>query len=180
MYKLVLFFIFVSSINANAGVKYPISFLDDASPAGSDNNDTNQKVPSVIDYKLPDIYDVQSYAIVLDVYLDEEDPDKNNFTFRGSVEIQFEVKNQTKKIIFHNDNLKITNEPVLKKSKVSPIPVKLNSDPLRHFSILEPKNQDNFDVENYTLQIDFSGKLSNDSRGFYKSSYYDAAQKTTV
>lgn len=177
MYKIIIFLLSVFFLGANANV-YRASYLEPDEPDNSTNtaNSTTQIVPSATDFRLPDIYEVKTYTLSIDVYLDEEP--KKNFTFTGFLSINFDLKNDTNKIILHSENLQIKNakSTLVKDSKIF-IETELNFDTENNFLIITSKTQ-NFTVANYILTFqEYSGNLSDDFRGLYKSSYVNDKKK---
>lgn len=181
MYKINLVFVFVSFVIASGKVKIISNNLD---PTELDENHTfTQNVTSVLDYKLPEIYKVHEYVIFIDVYLEEYDDENKNFTFAGIVTINFELKNETNKIIFHKENLKLLDYNLKKFTGSFIDGLELREDPPMNFSIITRKNKENFTTGNYTLHIKYSGKLdenNNKRGGLFARSYSDPINNSTV
>lgn len=177
MCKLTLVLILASFIGANAEVNRPSYSLSTKSDNNSQNEIT-QNETSAIDYRLPDVYKVNDYIIFMDVYLDENDQQNKNFTFTGVVTMNFELKNDVKKIIFHNEGLIILDYNLNKTNEARIDDLELGSEPMKNFSIIKRKTREDLTAGNYSLNISYSGKISNDSRGFYMSTYTNAENRT--
>ncbi|KYN33599.1 Aminopeptidase N [Trachymyrmex septentrionalis] len=119
-----------------------------------------------IDYRLPTNIKPLSYDIMLN-------PDFNNFTFSGIAKIEAVVQNSTNTITLHVGNIKI--------EKMSLVTYAINS-----ISDVIPTSYDNITEKftitlprillvnmNMTISFSYSGILSDNMIGFYKSSYFD-------
>lgn len=107
--------------------------------------------------------------------------DLDKFTFEGSVEIQVNVKNDFEYVIVHVNSLDITGSQVLVRDLatdleidiIQRIPVKPNQFYVLHLA--EPLMKGS----NYLVRFGhFKGKLQDDLRGLYRSSYKDQKGKT--
>ncbi|KYN14240.1 Aminopeptidase N [Trachymyrmex cornetzi] len=119
-----------------------------------------------IDYRLPTNVKPLSYDIILI-------PDFNNFTFTGTTKIDAVVQNSTNTITLHVGNIKIDKMSFLtfEESSISSNFPTSYDDITEKFTITLPRLL----LVNTTMTINFaySGILSDNMIGFYKSSYFD-------
>lgn len=126
----------------------------------------NDKVEK-IDFRLPNTTMPLKYFLKLTAFLDEEA--EKNFTFEGVVTIKIRLQFATQTIMLHSDRLEILH--VQMKSNDSLVNnIKWQEESVTNFlKIFNIKTK--FEPDVYTLKIKYRGNLSEDGRGFYKSSY---------
>jgi aminopeptidase 2 len=121
-----------------------------------------QVTASDTSYRLPKTVKPISYEVKLK-------PNFENFTFEGDVKITVQVLEDTSTIILHSNKQDIRNIIVVKDT-VQQNTSEGNYDPEKHFLIIN--NQQNFTADTeYDIYINFTGILSDDMSGFYRSSY---------
>lgn len=176
MQKVILFFVFIL-LNGASAQHYKTVYIPPESIRRWNKADS-QNMTSV-DYRLPDIYEVYDYYIFIDVYLDEKGPSNENFTLTGAVMINFKLKNDTNKIIFHNDGLVILEYNLNKINEPTLNDLELDSEPLKNFFILTRKSKENFTIGNYSLFIKYDGKLGDLGKdGFSPCNYVNSKNET--
>lgn len=157
MYKLSKFFlVFLCFVLVNAS-----PFIKDKQIAPDVDENKNEKSEDKNIYRLSDQVIPMSYELRII-------PDLETFTFRGSVKITILVKDTTKKIELHSKKLTINEVQVSKGAR--PIEKDYKLDEENDLLTIETKLELSYNTE-YTLTIDFQGLLSEDMKGFYKSSY---------
>lgn len=117
------------------------------------------------------------YDIHLIPYMEETAPPKN-FTFDGHVQILLEVTEATNLIRLHANDMEVLKDSVKVHDaetgdEVEVVDV-IRTDPAddRHF--LDVSLAADLEVgSNYTLNINFIGKLNDDMEGFYRSNYFE-------
>lgn len=117
------------------------------------------------------------YDIHLIPYMEETLPPKN-FTFDGHVQILLEVTEATNLIRLHANDMEVLKDSVKVHDaetgdEVEVVDV-IRTDPAddRHF--LDVSLAADLEVgSNYTLNINFIGKLNDDMEGFYRSNYFE-------
>ncbi|XP_006618740.2 aminopeptidase N-like [Apis dorsata] len=118
-------------------------------------------------YRLPTDVVPSSYALSLE-------PNLDNFTFTGSVDIAIEVKVEVNNITLNQKNLNIKSVN-LKNLDGKTNDVKVKIDDLaeeEELLIIKPEN-DVIKKGNYILTINYSAELNDQKRGFYRSRYID-------
>lgn len=130
------------------------------------------------DYRLPKNVVPTNYVIELTPYLDTNDT--KEFTFKGHSIIDLEIKQNTKNITFHANNLKLTNinlEYFIKNKtkKLESIDLEINEQ--KDFVTLILKEELNSTLESVTLSLNFTGVLNDNLRGFYRSSYQNGKER---
>jgi hypothetical protein len=110
-------------------------------------------------YRLPKTAAPISYEVYLK-------PDFESFTFEGDVKIRVQVFEDTNSITLHSNRQTIRSTTVTEKNEI----ILANIDTEKHF--LAISGQSNFlNGTEYTINIAFTGILSEDMNGFYRSSY---------
>lgn len=106
-------------------------------------------------------------------------PNMKNFTFKGKVSISIDFSNFInsnfdvgKKFAIHSKNLDIT-KVMLKKTNENMIDLNYTINEINEILIIDLDNINNLNGLNNleTIVINYTGKLNDDLRGFYKSSY---------
>ncbi|XP_011865488.1 PREDICTED: uncharacterized protein LOC105560735 [Vollenhovia emeryi] len=131
---------------------------------------------SVDNYRLPsDVIPIE-YNIKLVPTFESE---KDNFTFEGNSEITLEIKKLTHTITFHAKDLTFFENGILLKygSEGKPLTPKLTTDLQKDFVILT-FDEELVTTKNAKLSLHYKGKLNEELRGFYKSSYQTKEGKT--
>ncbi|XP_072390828.1 puromycin-sensitive aminopeptidase-like isoform X1 [Diabrotica undecimpunctata] len=97
-------------------------------------------------------------------------PNLNDFTFKGEVSINIDVKTSTHEIKLHSLDLEL-NSITLKSEneQYSPTDTKLCTE--KEMAVFQFKSA--LTPGNYTLDIGFSGKLEDNMKGFYRSKHVD-------
>ncbi|XP_063992148.1 uncharacterized protein LOC135170322 [Diachasmimorpha longicaudata] len=117
-------------------------------------------------YRLPTDVVPVSYTIKL-----EPDFDSGNFTFTGVSEITINVLTKTDKITLHASNLTIAKSELRNAANVL-IETKCNPlNPTNDFLIINLTQV--IAPGTYKLKLEYEGKLNDDLKGFYRSSYVD-------
>ncbi|XP_072748201.1 aminopeptidase N [Anoplolepis gracilipes] len=134
-------------------------------------------------YRLPDDVIPTNYKIELTPYLDTKDA--KNFTFEGHSQISLKLKNnntKTKTITFHAKELEFSNITLkyinvsagIKQETKTNIPKQINKE--KDFVTLFLDDELNSNMTILRLYIDFTGKLNDKLRGFYRSSYQEGTE----
>ena len=98
-----------------------------------------------------------------------------SFTTKGKVFLYFECKNPTNKIVFHAKDLNIDETELnLKSDKDSDLKTlySMTYDEIRDF-VTVPLSRNCVKDISYVLEIRFTGIISDELNGFYRSSYVD-------
>lgn len=134
------------------------------------NPQPNQEM-TTDDYRLPKDVIPINYFIELTPYLDTND--EKNFTFDGYSEIDLEIKENTKTITFHANQLKIADDVKLSYSQngksIKILKTEINEQ--MDFVTLNLEEELNSTLKNIKLSLNFTGVLNDNLRGFYRSSY---------
>lgn len=129
------------------------------------------------DYRLPlDVipfeYDIKLYPIF--------ESNQNNFTFKGESVITLNIMKETDTIIFHAKEINITKNSIkltYKTEKEITVNVfELKEDINKDFVTLIFKNRIP-KTPNAKLSLNYTGKLNDKLRGFYRSSYQNKEGK---
>ncbi|XP_025198945.1 aminopeptidase N-like [Melanaphis sacchari] len=128
----------------------------------------------ISEFKLPTNFKPISYRLNVTTHLE------NKFMFEGLIDIQITCVEVTDTIVLHSNNLKIdkknvvvvnSNENVIPVANVSLYPRK---------ELLYVKSTEKFKLGNeYVLTIPFSGNITDNLMGYYKSSYVDKKNNQT-
>lgn len=131
------------------------------------------------DYRLPKNVVPTNYVIELTPYLDTNDT--NKFTFKGQSKIDLVIKQNTKTITFHANNLNLSNiilEYSLSENQSKQIDnIKPEINKQKDFVTLTLEEELNSTLKNVKLSLHFTGVLNDNLRGFYRSSYQDGEEK---
>ncbi|XP_058791423.1 aminopeptidase N-like [Phymastichus coffea] len=134
-----------------------------------------------ISYRLPSHVVPKNYTITLRTYFDEDS--EKNFTFEGNIEITLEIEQESLEIILHGRELHFEPKDVVLKRNEKTIQTSIIFDKERDFVRIYNINAVSylpFVKGNYILKINkFRGILSNEMRGFYRSSYKNEKGDTT-
>jgi aminopeptidase N len=112
-------------------------------------------------YRLPKTVTPISY----DLYLK---PNFGSFEFDGDVRIRVQVQEETDNITLHSNVREIKSVEV-RDSASAPIEINNTTDSEKHF--LTISSDTSFETNEYDIRIEFTGDLSDDMNGFYRSSY---------
>ncbi|EFN87059.1 aminopeptidase N [Harpegnathos saltator] len=151
--------------------------FDDVEPIPYDD-------PIPTDYRLPnDGISPINYEITLQPYFEEvpKETNKEKFSFDGNVKITLAITKKTKVITLHAKDLNINTDSVYleyeKKDKDEELEkvkakiVRSEEDKKRDFIRVTFENNIPPEPENYYLKIEYTGKLNDNMRGFYRSYY---------
>ncbi|PNF37826.1 Aminopeptidase N [Cryptotermes secundus] len=114
-------------------------------------------------YRLPKTAGPISYEVYLK-------PDFESFTFEGDVKIRVQVFEDTDTITLHSNRQTISNITVTNNNEVILSTSEANIDSEKHFLVISSESKFLKGTE-YTINIAFTGILSEDMNGFYRSSY---------
>jgi len=126
----------------------------------------NVRLPRTV---LPRHYDIRLLPII----------EKGNFSIYGDVSIDLECKGETDRIVLHSADITVdaTSVKVFDQVKNQNIVVKgVEYDKEVNFLIIELALKDKGKLRkgyNYTLSMAFTGRLNDELRGFYRSSYIE-------
>ncbi|XP_015127623.1 aminopeptidase N [Diachasma alloeum] len=118
-------------------------------------------------YRLPEDVVPESYNIRI-----TPDLESDEFTFTGVSEINIIVKKNISKITLHANSLNITMVALRTPQNVTLPAVQLPLNVANDFLIINSKTQLTANSR-YVLELEYEGKLNDDMRGFYRSSYVD-------
>jgi len=121
-------------------------------------------------FRLPNNTEPISYTLDVQTFID---PQKNQFTFAGTVNITIRVKTSTEELTLNVDDLKINQIDVTTDSTTD-IEVTGNHVVVKNEQlVIQFKSPGLIADRVYHVQIAYSGELRNDMTGFYKSWYKD-------
>ncbi|XP_069101890.1 uncharacterized protein [Argopecten irradians] len=124
---------------------------------------------------LPSLYE-------LEIFPDFYKTDPKDFTFSGSVKIHISCVEATKNITLHVNTLTVEEAHIrLESVSGAPVPdiVKITHDEIRQFLILD-LGSDLQSLEEYTLEMKFSGPLKDDMTGLYYSTYQEGSNTVYI
>ena len=109
-------------------------------------------------------------------------PDLKTSHMEGSVRMDFKVLSATDRVVMHGVNLTVPDdsieiEPMDSTSTNEPIQVvSVDYDHSKEFIIIQlaPKMR----VGRYRIRLDYTGALSNNLKGLYRSDYFDQASQS--
>lgn len=108
-------------------------------------------------------------------------PDFNNLTFNGSVQINIDVQNNTNWIVLHSKGLKISKATIfgsnLKSFSEQSLPVLYNP---HHEQVAVFSSRVLSSGQKYSLYLEFNAVLLDGFYGFYKSTYKSSSGETRV
>jgi aminopeptidase N len=130
-----------------------------------------------VNFRLPVNLLPVSYDLTMKTYIGTNNawPDEKAFTFEGYTIINFVCEKPTQKIILHSRNLEINgNQLVLESADDNGIGVGNNVEYelLREFLTLTMTRECKQGAK-YSLKLNYTGPITNDLLGFYRSSYVD-------
>jgi hypothetical protein len=112
-------------------------------------------------YRLPKTIKPISYEVYLK-------PDFESFIFDGNVRIRVQVLEDTSNITLHSNRHTITNITVIENNIT--LDINNSTNPEKHFLTINSETNFLTGTE-YDIDIIFTGVLSEDMNGFYRSSY---------
>jgi puromycin-sensitive aminopeptidase len=116
-------------------------------------------------YRLPDWVNPTHYKIFLE-------PNLTSSTFEGTVEIDITILKETNEIVLNVCELDIKNCSIIKNPNLTEVPLDIILDDKTER--IKFKFKSDLSPGRYTLKINFSGKLNDQLRGFYRSNFIDA------
>lgn len=120
---------------------------------------------AAVNYRLPNNTRPLEYDISLSIRIDQ-----NNESFTGTVEIQILVEELTNYITLHQRALRYHSVRLRQGHSDVPI-LPFTYDAVTDFLTIRTKGVELKQGAIYTLEIVYSGILSRDKKGFYRSSY---------
>lgn len=131
------------------------------------------KLVENLTFRLPSAINPIAYNLFLN-------PDLKTKGFSGNVKIDFTIVEPMNFVALHSKFLNVTTNKLIKnlENGAEGIPIK-NSFEYEKFEyfIVEPESQ--LSIGNYTIDLDFKGRLDGKIVGFYGSSYYDKTTNKT-
>lgn len=101
-----------------------------------------------------------------------------SFKFDGEIKIHFKCLIPTNKVVLHFKSLKIENYNLTSEGSNDSLSIQsIEYDKLREFVILNLEQNCTADYS-YSLFINYTGNISENLYGFYRSSYTDKLNKT--
>ena len=140
---------------------------------------TNTQTPVQIDYRLPKNLVPYHYNILVKPQF--VNLVNNGYTYEGEVTISFRCIEDTNRLIFHINKLLIVNS-TLKVTSLTDTPFtdivgfSWTNDFERQFFVANLAQTFKAN-NNYTVFVQFTGYLTDDNAGFYRSSYLDNNQQ---
>lgn len=131
------------------------------------------KLVENLTFRLPSAIQPTAYNLFLN-------PNLKAKSFSGNVKIDFAVSESVPYVVLHAKYLNVTTNKLIKKfsNGAEGIPIKNSFEyPKFEYFIVEPETE--LEAGNYTIELDFDGRLDNKIVGFYGSSYYDEIKKQT-
>jgi hypothetical protein len=101
-------------------------------------------------------------------------PNLESQTFKGNVKIEFNVAETVPFVALHSKYLNVTTNKLIKvlENGAEGIPIKSSFEFEKfEYFIVEPETS--LKSGNYTIDLDFDGRLDRNIVGFYGSSYFD-------
>jgi len=128
-------------------------------------------------FRLPNNTEPISYRLNVQPFIE---PEKNNFTFIGTVLITIRVKITTEELTLNIDGLTINQIKVKDTNSSTDIKVAGNNIVKKNEQLIIQLMTPGLIADRvYEVEIAYSGELRNDMSGFYKSSYTDENSKKT-
>jgi len=121
-------------------------------------------------FRLPNNTEPISYTLDVQTFID---PQNNQFTFAGTVNITIRVKTSTEELTLNVDDLKINQIDVTTDSTTKVEVTKNYVVAKNEQLIIQLKSPGLIADRVYNVKIAYSGELRNDMTGFYKSWYKD-------
>lgn len=138
------------------------------------NKKYNMSIAKIVDkltFRLPRQITPVAYNLLLH-------PDLKNQTFTGNVKIDFAVSEPINFVALHSKFLKVQPKSLVKQLENGAEGIGIKNafeyEPFEYF-IVEPDSLLN--VGNYTIDLDFEGRLDRSIVGFYGSSYFDKVKQ---
>lgn len=125
------------------------------------------KLVENLTFRLPAAIKPSAYTLFLN-------PNLETKAFSGNVKIDFNVSEPVPFVALHSKFLNVTTNKLIKnlENGAEGIPIKSSFEYEKYeYYIVEPESQ--LSVGNYTIDLDFSGRLDGKIVGFYGSSYFD-------
>lgn len=125
------------------------------------------KLVENLTFRLPSAIKPFAYTLFLN-------PNLETKTFSGNVKIDFNVSEPVPFVTLHSKFLNVTTNKLIRnlENGAEGIPIKSSFEYEKYeYYIVEPESQ--LSVGNYTIDLDFNGRLDGKIVGFYGSSYYD-------
>lgn len=132
-----------------------------------DDMNIGGKVAEKLTFRLPSAIKPVAYNLFLN-------PNLQTKTFQGNVKIDFIVSESVPFVALHSKFLNVTTNKLFKRLEngAEGIPIKSSFEyPKYEYFVVETEND--LEAGNYTIDLDFDGRLDNKIVGFYSSSYYD-------
>lgn len=131
------------------------------------------KLVENLTFRLPRAIKPLSYNLLLN-------PNLETKSFSGNVKIEFNVTETVPFVTLHSKFLNVTTNKLIRnlENGAEGIPIKssFEYDKFEYY-IVEPETS--LDVGNYTIDLDFEGRLDGKIVGFYGSSYFDKTKNQT-
>lgn len=131
------------------------------------------KLVENLTFRLPSAISPIAYNLFLN-------PNLETKAFSGNVKIEFNVAEPVPFVALHSKFLNVTTKKLIKnlENGAEGIPIKnsFEYDKFEYF-IVEPESQ--LSAGNYTIDLDFDGRLDGKIVGFYGSSYLDKMRNQT-
>lgn len=144
--------------------------IDTTDPKFSNNMSLGKMASKLVEnltFRLPRAIKPTAYNLFLN-------PNLQTKTFLGNVKIDFSVTESVPFVALHAKFLNVTTNKLIKKlnNGAEGIPIKSSFEyPKYEYYIVEPETR--LEAGEYTIDLDFDGRLDNKIVGFYGSSYYD-------
>lgn len=107
-------------------------------------------------------------------------PNLETKTFSGNVKIEFSVSESVPFVALHSKFLNVTTNKLIRnlENGAEGIPIKSSFEFEKYeYFIVEPESS--LSAGNYTIDLDFNGRLDGKIVGFYGSSYFDKTKNQT-
>lgn len=166
MYRIYSVLLLTALVAAKSHLNYPLTFDTNSKAIVGNRNVASQN------YRLPDYAIPESYTLALTPNLDEKS--EKAFTFAGVVNINFQLTSDQQSITIHSRGLELQTEDIKILDAATPtknykLSVQFNED--LDFVYLKAVDNATIPKGDYILEIKYTGKLNDDLRGFYRSSY---------
>lgn len=150
------------AINTNTIDLHDPKFNDDMSLSKM-----TSKLVENLTFRLPNAIRPTAYNLFLN-------PNLQTKTFLGNVKIDFNVSESVPFVALHAKFLNVTTNKLIRKlnNGAEGIPIKSSFEYQKfEYFIVEPETA--LEAGDYTIDLDFNGRLDNKIVGFYSSSYYN-------
>lgn len=135
-----------------------------------------------INFRLPNNLKPTFYDLQIKTYIGRNPswPAEKDFTFEGIIDMTFTCMKPTNEIVFHAINLTMDpNSLKIRTNNVSNLTQQLDLatksfeyDSVRQFATVR-MSRSCFPFENFTLTINYTGLIFEQTMGFYRSIYFD-------